>query len=288
MNGESETKIARQLDNGLSPQDLYERIREDGHPICPKCGTTYVDDTHCGTVDETPEKKGRRGRNSGPVEELPPASNAIPLFREALEALMRGNEELKHRKESRQGKHYAYRTVSCKTPSDKEWDFFAELLGLESVSRDGLHFGGGVINRGTSSPAPQFPLPELISTYLLAGGAVEPLVKALHDKPGSVDYSEIRKHVEGRKSGPEKVDGLKAVASRLAMLVRGDKRGRGKPPPGQSGHEINLSHRITARREAGVPDKQIYEDLLVGLGLSKEEFPWDEFRRLADLKLQMP
>jgi hypothetical protein len=29
-----------------SPTMLYERIREDGHPICPKCGTTYVDETH--------------------------------------------------------------------------------------------------------------------------------------------------------------------------------------------------------------------------------------------------
>jgi hypothetical protein len=195
----SEEEIAQQVDGVTSPRDLYERIKEDGHPICSKCGTTYVDDAHCESVEATTEEKRRQARGSGPVKELPPASNAIPLFREKLEALMRGNEELKHRKESRQGRHYPYRTVSRKTPSDEEWDFFAERLGLESVTRDHLYFGGGVINRGTSSPAPQSPLPELIGSYLLAGGAVEPLVEALHDDPRSANWSEIRKRIEGRK-----------------------------------------------------------------------------------------
>jgi len=243
------------------------------------------------TSRSTARKKSygeRRARSSGPPKELPPARNAMPLFREVLEALMRANEELEHRKESRQGRHYPYRTVSRKTPSDDEWDSFAELLGLDSVAKENLYFGGGTINRGTSSPAPRSPLPELIGTYLLAGGAVEPLVEALHEDPDSANWSEIRKRIEGRKSGPEKVDGIKAVASQLAILVRGGTLSRGNPPPGRPGHELNLSHRIAIRREAGVPDKQIYEDLLVALGLSEQELSWDEFRRLADLGLKLP
>src|SRR5215211_7516554 len=228
-----------------------------------------------GTVERPrnpkPAPRKRRARSSGPPRELPPASNTIPLFREKLETLSRANEELKHRKESRQGRHYPYRTVSRKTPSDNEWDSIAELLGLDSVAKDNLYFGGGTINRGTSSPAPQSPLPELIGTYLLAGGVVEPLIEALHDDPDSANRSEIRKRIEGRKSGPEKLDGLKALASQLAILIRGGTLSRGNPPPGESSHKLNLSHRIAIRREAGVPDKQIYEDLLVGLGLSEQE-----------------
>jgi hypothetical protein len=45
--GRSDKEIARWVDGVASPRDLYEQIRDDGHPICPKCGTTYVDDTHC-------------------------------------------------------------------------------------------------------------------------------------------------------------------------------------------------------------------------------------------------
>jgi hypothetical protein len=234
----------------------------------------------------------RRGRKSGPVEELPPASNAIPLFREALDVLVRDNEGLRHRKETRQGRHYPYRTVSRKTVSDKEWDYFADLFGLDPVARDYLYFGGGDIKHGTSSRAPLPPLPELIGTYLLAGGEVEPLVEALHPNPSEADWSEITKYIEGRKVGARHQDGIKSIALRLASLIRGDTLAKGKPPPGESGHNLNLSHRIAARRAAGrktgVSDKQIYEELLINLRLSKEEFPWDEFRRLADLGLKLP
>jgi hypothetical protein len=38
-NGLSDEEIARRIDGVASPQDLYKRIREDGHPICTKYGT---------------------------------------------------------------------------------------------------------------------------------------------------------------------------------------------------------------------------------------------------------
>ena len=132
------------------------------------------------------------------------------------------------------------------------------------------------------------PLPELIGTYLLAGGEVEPLVEALHPNPSEADWSEITKYIEGRKVGARHRDGIKSIALRLASLIRGDTLKKGKPPPGESGHNLNLSHRIAARRKTGVSDRQIYEELLIDLGLSKKEFPWDEFRRLADLGLKLP
>jgi hypothetical protein len=80
---------------------------------------------------EEPESSNRQTRKSGPVEELPPARDAMHLFREALYVLMQGNENLRYRKESRQGKHYAYRIVSRRTVPDDEWDVITERLGLD-------------------------------------------------------------------------------------------------------------------------------------------------------------
>jgi hypothetical protein len=287
--GLTEEAIA-ELAEEQSPESLYERIREDGHPICPKCGTTYVDETHCGIEPKVETQEGdgeRKARKSGRVEELPLAKNAIPLFREALKKLARKNEELRYRRESRQGNHYPYRIVSRGSASDGERQAVVESLGLGDVGRSYMNFGAA-IKRGTSSRAPASPLPELIGTYLLSGGEVKRLVEALHPNPSEADWSEITRYIEGRKGGARQQDGIKSMALRLAILIRGGTLDKGKPPPRQSGHNLNLSHRIAARRKTGVSDRQIYEELLINLGLSKKEFPWDEFRRLADLGLKLP
>jgi hypothetical protein len=229
-----------------------------------------------------------KARTSGRVEKLPPARNAIPLFRGALEGLLRDNEELRYREETRQGRHYPYRLVSRKTPSDEEWANFAELFGLDSVARERLYFGGGEIKYGTNHRAPLSPLPELIGTYLLAGGEIEPLVEALHPKPSEANWSEIGRYIEGAKVPGRKLDGIKSMAVRLTILIRGDENKRGQPPRKESGHNLNLSDRIAAGLKAKVPPKQLHEELLANLGLSEEEFPWSEFCRLADLGLELP
>ena len=235
------------------------------------------------------ESNAPRARTSGEVEELPLARDAIPLFREALEDLARANEELKYRLETRQGRHYPYRIASRKTPSDGEWAYFAGLLGLDSVARKNLYFGGGEIKYGTSSRAPLSPLPELIGTYLLAGGGdVEPLVKALHPKSSEPNWSEITRYIEGAKVPGRKLAGIESMALRLAILIRGDENKPGQPPPGESSHNLNLSDRIAAGLEAGVPRRQLYEEMLTKFGLSEKEFPWSEFCRLADLGLELP
>jgi hypothetical protein len=280
---EPEEQGAQELGFG-SVEVMRAQLRNWGAP------TWMTQDKQATEKPKAPKPAPHEGkaRASGPVEQLPPASNAIPLFREALETLVRGNEDLKHRKETRQGKHYPYRTVSPKTPSDEEWEYYADLLGLDPVARANLRLGGGAVNRGTSSRAPLSPLPELIGAYLLAGCEVEPLVEALHPSPSSADWSEIRRYIEGRKGGARQKDGIKTMALRLAILIRGGTLKKGQPPPGESGHNLNLSHRITVKRKEGVPDKQIYQELLVELGLSDEELPWDEFRRLAALGLELP
>ncbi len=173
-----------------------------------------------------------KARTSGRVEKLPPVRNAIPLFRDALEGLLRANEELKYRKDTRQGKHYPYRTVSPKTPSDEEWDYFADLFGFDPIARNHLYFGGTEIKYGASSRAPLSPLPELIGTYLLAGGDVELLVEALHPSSSEANWSEITRYIEGRKGKSRQQDGIKSMALRLAILIRGDENKPGQPPRG--------------------------------------------------------
>jgi hypothetical protein len=152
--GRPEDEVAKKA-GFSSVEDMYFRLKRWGlSGLLPLEGDSEIEEESGKTSKTVGEGKARA---SGPVEQLPPASNAISLFREALEALARGNEELKHRKETRQGKHYPYRTVSPKTPSDEEWEYFADLLGLDSVAGATLRFGGGAINRGTSPRAPLSP-----------------------------------------------------------------------------------------------------------------------------------
>lgn len=235
--------------------------------------------------DDTNDSKTR---TSGPVEELPPTRNAIPLFQKVLDGLARENEKLKYRRESRQGKHYPYRIFSSRPVSDDERDFIVERLGLGEVDRGFMYFDGAEVTYRTSSRAPLSPLPELIGTYLLAGGDVEKLVKALHPPHREPNWPEITRWIEGVETPGRKLDGIKSIALRLAILVRGGTNAPGKPPPVESGHYLKLSHRITTGLEEGVPAKELYEELLVKYGLSEEEFPWSEFRRLADLGLRLP
>jgi hypothetical protein len=131
-------------------------------------------------------------------------------------------------------------------------------------------------------------LPELIGTYLLAGGEIEPLVEALHPKPSEANWSEIARYIEGAKVPGRKLDGIKSMALRLAILICGGTLDRGQPPPEVPGHDLKLSDRIAAGLKAKVPPKQLHEELLANLGLSEEEFPWSEFCRLGDLGLELP
>jgi hypothetical protein len=73
--------------------------------------------THGGDEDaegprtSKPAAHKRQAHNSASIKELPPASNGIPLFREKLEALAQGNEDLRHRKERSQGGRFVQSTV---------------------------------------------------------------------------------------------------------------------------------------------------------------------------------
>jgi hypothetical protein len=116
---------------------------------------------------------------------------------------------------------------------------------------------------------------------------VEPLVEALHPDPASADWTGIEKRIEGRKGGPEKLDGLKALAEQLAKAIRVGTLRAGSPGAELSPDEINLASRITKDQEAGLPDEQIYEKVR-RLNRSGDELTWEEYYRLADLGLRFP
>jgi hypothetical protein len=217
-----------------SPTLFYERIKEDGHPICSKCGTTYVDETHCEVEPTAKRGGGRKARSSGPATQLPPVSNATPLFREKLEGLLRATEELKHRSEKLQGGRFFQSRVyaapvlpSRDLMSEEQWQYLRGPLDLDPEAKDSLYFGGESWVPGGGSAAPDTPLPELIGAYLLAGGNVEPLVELLHHDPASAEWKQIEKRIAGRKS-VDGLDGLKTLARQLATLILGGKLGQGR------------------------------------------------------------
>jgi hypothetical protein len=236
----------------------------------------------------------RKARGSGPITELPSADNAAPLFREKLEELLRATEELKNRKEKLQGGLF-FQSSMYREPimlrredwSDDEWRELSERYNLDTEDDRFLVTDGVTWGLGDGTSAPQDPLPALISSYLLAGGEPQLLVEALHPDPASAEWTKLKKRIEGRK-GDDNLDGLKALAGQLAMLIRGKPYGSGAPPPGLSRHEFNLACCITDARKSQIPDEKIYEDLLRTFGLSKEQLSWATFRRLANLGLRWP
>jgi hypothetical protein len=74
-----------------SPQVLYRSLHRDNYPVCPMCGAAPVQAGHC--QEEVPK---RQPRKTGSPRDLPPASDAMPLFQERIEALTRVVEGLPH------------------------------------------------------------------------------------------------------------------------------------------------------------------------------------------------
>jgi hypothetical protein len=291
--GLTEEEIAKRAGEE-SPTLLYERIKEDGHPICPKCGATYVDETHCEVAPTEKSGGGRKARSSGPARQLPPASSAAPLFREKLESLLQANEELKHRDEKLQGGRFFQSSVkwdpasfSRDLMSDEQWQYIRESLGLDPEAKDYMYFGGATWFLGGGSAAPDDPLPALIGAYLLAGGEVEPLVGLLHLDLESAEWKQIEKRIAGRQSA-DGLDGLKTLARQLATLIRGGKLGQGRDPTEVSNVEYNLASRITELRKQGWSHEDAYQKVRSLNNSFARELSWEDYQRLAGLQTEFP
>ncbi len=283
--GLPENEVAERAKFG-SVEDMYFRLNRWG-----LSGLLPLEEESKKTQKTVPERKAR---GSGPVVELPPADTATPLFREKLEVLIRGAEELKHRKEKLQSKRFVQSSMYTapvyyfrELMSDEQWQRLSEHYGFQP---DTDRFSASDVytwSLGEGTLTPQAPLPALIAVYILMEGELESLLEALYPGTPTADVLEkIRNKVEGKKSSDNQ-DGLKALARQLATLVRGGDLSRGRDPAELPRYEINFACRITEDREAGMPDEAIYEKLRHNLRL-EEELTWDEFCRLRNLNLRWP
>jgi hypothetical protein len=177
-------------------------------------------------------------RNIGPRKELPPAANATELFKERIEALLKSVELLKYMDEGLYGRYFVRQDVETATVLFP-WEHLSEE-GRETIREQrGPDFAedfwdtNALITPGGVAPSP----PEIeamhIGVYALAGGDMDTLVDTLHpdrSSAGAETREEVRRYVEGTRADGDKIDGLKVLARRLAVWVRGSEVRPGKPP----------------------------------------------------------
>src|SRR5215216_6364092 len=80
----TEDQIARDLDFG-SPAALYQKLSQDGFPVCTVCGETPASPDHCAENKGRRQRRARRG--TGQAIELPPAKRAENLFHKAIKRM---------------------------------------------------------------------------------------------------------------------------------------------------------------------------------------------------------
>jgi len=216
-----------------------------------------------------------------------------------LDALAQDNEDLRHRNEKLQGD--LFHQCDVWTTSfyfrreelpEEQWEFLAETHNLDP-NAEGFLDTKRSWGLGDVTPVPRAPLPALIAAYVLTGGDLEPLLRALHPGEPSVEVLEqIRKCIEGKKNqnGAPR-DGLKAVAQQLARMVRGGPVRQGRYSADLSHLDIRVAYLISDNRKAGMSDPEVFEKLRrdppFALTL-REELTWDEYCRLRDLNLEGP
>jgi hypothetical protein len=286
----SEEEIAEKLGFGsveafriqLGHWQLPEWIGSGGHTAREK-------------VAQEKRQPSRRGRSSGQAEEIPSGQAAAQLFDDAVGVLARAAEQLENLTQVSQGGRivntYVYTDpvyFSRESFSEEQWRKLCELHDHDPDAEGFLAHGLTTKTPAGASPTPSRSLVLLIAAYALADRPLELLVEALHPNASEADWDKIRSlsYARKRKGGPNR-DGLLRTAEQLATAVCGGTVGRGAPPPDVSPMEQALAYRITERREAGVPDETIYDDMR-HVGLTKQELTWEEFQRLGNLRLRYP
>ena len=232
------------------------------------CGATHVGADHCAQ----PEEKRRADSISGEPQELPPAKEAAPLFKEALDKLLEAMEFLERDYES---------------PSSSRYN--SEYLQGErffQYTREEIHWAEG-LGRTRYTAAGRSPgnwLTELIAVYLLVYGDPKPLIEKLHPPSNSLDREKLRKQIEGEKNQKYSKPGLLGSAENVAILIRG-----GGLRPGRRAVEVDVDEQVIERRilhgrQEGYSDEQIVELLSEeGTSISKADI-----RRLSRHNLPDP
>jgi hypothetical protein len=216
-----------------------------------------------GEPKDESKRKARQG--TGERVELPPAKEAIPLFKAALDELREAIEQLEGRKEYFQDGRFVVET---------------HVQGHVYESGEWVEFKGAFAGGGKQSP-PE-PLATLIAVYVLAGLPLEPLLSTLNREPEEVDLDQLDLNIEGKRTSKGHTPGLKSRARQVARLIR-----VGNLPSGANTGEFSADQHEAAWRslrleEQGLTSKEIEQKL------RKEGFDRQDVARLRKLGLLSP
>jgi hypothetical protein len=275
---QTEDQIARNLGFG-SPAALYQKLSQDGFPVCPVCGETPAKLNHC-TKKQQSQRRARRG--TGQALELPPAKRAEGLIRKAIQKMETYWLYLDSRKEFYRDERFdtisdhpnasASHFRDVYPPGEEGDEIWRKLCERHGQEPSVDHFFAPVAPIATSEGASQIPpepLPELIALYVLSGEPLHPLLEALHPNPSDVNQVRLDQAVEE----------LWHTAGQLATIVRGGIIRRGPSTGELSPSEQSMARFISRQLREGVPEAEIYELL------RKRGFSQLEITRLRDLKL---
>ena len=236
----------------------------------------------------------QRPRGSGPSEEVPDASGAVDLFDEMLDELRGTVRLVEDLSLGYQGKRFAGMytfegdwTFPRSSYSVQRWQELCRQHG-QNPNVESFSISGVTSNHPTEAgPYPPRELVMLIAAYALAGRPMEPLLKVLYPEHSEADIEEINKLLYETKFAGRSQNGLLRTAQQFAAAVYGRKVGRGAPPEQsarESAREHLLACHITKRREAGLTDEEIRQEILD----SGRELSNEDFARLAKLERRFP
>jgi hypothetical protein len=241
--------------------------------------------------DAAPKARKARAGAGKPVE-LPPAKNAISLFKSELQRLFDEVDRLPWRRESLQDGRFVvaqkydaspetssedqvFAPVERGDASAEEWREFCKEHGHDPSQEIVYQPVTLVMQPRGASPVPPEPLGTLISLHVLRGGTLKELIDALHPDPENADTEQL----EGI------VDRLEKESRRLATGVRGGNVRTGRKAAPLPELEHALAVHIRSRRGEGASDKQIRKEI-------SETLPGDaqltekEMTRLGNLQLE--
>jgi len=280
-----------------SSNALYHQLRQDGFPVCEVCGDYSKSLGHCEQADGGRARRARSG--IGQVQELPPAGEAIPLFKEALKTLAEKVDALRNRKEYFQDGRFVAEDeyhdpiIWPRGPmSDEQWQKLCESFGQDPDADTLELWDARFVEPVGAVQAPQEPLTSLIAVYILADLPLRPLLERLHFAPEAVDEAELVQHIEGekvRKPGrdgkirTQHILGLKTKSAQIARLVRGGTLRPGPSTGTLSPGEQYIIWYIQQQEAKGVPEESIFRELREKRGLTR-----DDYARLRKFRLNAP
>ncbi len=257
--GQTDEEIARAL-KFSSVEVMWEEFAEER--ICPNCGERFPAKDH---ACKKSSKKGGRGRKvGGEIKELPDAAGAMPLFEAALNKLRRDMAWLEKRKEHLKGRRFisshelsgelreSVRVYSRESVGPERWEAWCEERDLNPAvpAHQIPHDFDSPRTIPTDNPA--WPLPELITTYVMAYGDCEALVDKLH--PPGQDRTQ-------RAELGKAVDGLRRSAKLVAAMVRGAPAGQ--TGPWKRANEITAAERRLATHIRGLQRQGWTNEMIV-------------------------